>query len=62
MRKKLILLKIIILEKKRDKDKNPEPSLSSLRTFVPILNVGVFYKKRIWNCKTNGTKYLYVIK
>jgi hypothetical protein len=42
MRKKLILLKIIIY-----KDKNPEPSLCSLITFVPILNVGVYYKKRI---------------
>ena len=59
----LVVSETAILEKKRDKDKNPDPSFMFPGTFDPILNVGVlhFTKKEFENCKTNGTKYLYVI-
>ena len=59
----LVVSETAILEKKRDKDKNPDPSFMFSGTFDPILNVGVlhFTKKEFDNCKTNGTKYLYVI-
>ena len=59
----IVVSETAILEKKRDKDKNPDPSFMFPGIFDPTLNVGVlhFTKKEFDDCKINETKYLYVI-